>query len=70
MRLVPALVRSPFGCLCGVRSPHELSIIHYNGMGLVKLIVICFFFFPWAAIKLVLKKASGRGGDTETAGPS
>lgn len=40
-------------------SPHELNIIHYSGMALVKLAVICFFFFPWAAIRLVLRKAKG-----------
>jgi hypothetical protein len=38
-------------------SPHELGIIHYSGMAFVKLVVICFFFFPWAAIRLVLRKA-------------
>lgn len=40
-------------------SPHELSLIHYCGMAFVELIVICFFFFPWAAIRLVLRKATG-----------
>lgn len=40
-------------------NPHELSIIHYCGMAFVKLVVICFFFFPWAAIRLVLGKAKG-----------
>ena len=29
-------------------SPHELNVIHYSGMAFVKLVVICFFFFPWA----------------------
>ena len=37
-------------------SPHELNIIHYSGMAFVKLVVICFFFFPWVAIRLVLRK--------------
>ena len=36
-------------------SPHELNIIHYSGMAFLKLVVICFFFFPWAAIKSVLR---------------
>jgi len=40
-------------------SPHELSIIHYSGMAFVKLVVICCFFFPWLAIRLVLWKAKG-----------
>jgi len=40
-------------------SPHELSLIHYCGMAFVKLCVILFFFFPWLAIRLVVKKAKG-----------
>ena len=40
-------------------SPHELNVIHYSGMAFLKLIVICIFFFPWAAIRLVLRKAKG-----------
>ena len=39
-------------------SPHELSLIHYCGMAFVKLIVILFFFFPWLAIKVVLRRRS------------
>jgi hypothetical protein len=38
-------------------SRHELQMIHYCGMGLVKLVVGLFFFFPWLAILLVLRKA-------------
>jgi hypothetical protein len=37
-------------------SDHDLNVIHYSGMALLKLVVICFFFFPWAAIRLVLRK--------------
>ena len=37
-------------------SKHELDVIHYCGMGLVKLFVFTFFLFPWLAIKLVLRK--------------
>ena len=40
-------------------SPNGLNLIHYCGIGLVKLVVICFFFFPWLAIRLVLRKAKG-----------
>jgi len=40
-------------------TPHELNVIHYSGMAFVKLYVILFFFFPWAAIRLVLRKATG-----------
>jgi len=53
--LTPNVIYDLHGSMFGL-SPHELNIIHYCGMGLVKLIVICFFFFPWAAIRLVLKK--------------
>ena len=56
--LAPNLIFGLHGSMFGL-SPHELNIIHYSGMGLVKLVVICFFFFPWAAIKLVLRKARG-----------
>jgi hypothetical protein len=38
-------------------SNHDLNVIHYTGMAFLKLAVICFFFFPWAAIRLVLRKA-------------
>lgn len=34
-------------------SRHELDVIFYCGMGLLKLLVIMFFFFPWLAIRLV-----------------
>lgn len=35
-------------------SAHELDVIFYCGMGLLKLGVILFFFFPWLAIRIVL----------------
>jgi len=37
----------------------ELDLIHYCGMGFLKLFVGVFFFFPWLSIRLVLRKASG-----------
>ena len=37
-------------------SRHELDVIFYCGMGLTKLLVILFFFFPWLAIRLVSRK--------------
>ena len=36
-------------------SKHELDLIVYCGMGLFKLLVLVFFFFPWLAIRLVLR---------------
>jgi hypothetical protein len=38
-------------------SNHELDVIHYCGIALLKMLVIVFFFIPWLSIKLVLKKA-------------
>ena len=43
------------GPLMGL-SEHELDVIHYCGIALLKLCVIVFFFFPWLAIRLVLRK--------------
>lgn len=34
----------------------QLNVIHYCGMGLTKLVVGLFFFVPWVATRLVLKK--------------
>lgn len=56
--IVPNVIYGVHGSMFGL-SPHELNIIHYSGMALVKLIVICFFFIPWAAIQLVLRKGQG-----------
>jgi Family of unknown function (DUF6868) len=41
------------GRLFGI-SQHELDVIFYCGIGLLKLCVLVFFFFPWLAIRLVL----------------
>ena len=37
-------------------SPDELRVIHYCGILLFKLFLIVFFFIPWIAIKLALRK--------------
>lgn len=37
-------------------SPDQLHVIHYCGMGLLKLFIMIFFFIPWVAIKLVAPK--------------
>lgn len=34
---------------------HEMQLIFYCGMGLLKLFVLLFFFLPWLAIRLVLR---------------
>ena len=40
---------------------HELDLIFYCGMGLLKLLVLLFVFVPWLSIRLVLRKAKGPG---------
>ncbi|NUQ61846.1 MAG: hypothetical protein HUU20_05120 [Pirellulales bacterium] len=36
-------------------TPHEINVIHYCGMGLVKGCMLLFFLFPYLAIRLVLR---------------
>jgi hypothetical protein len=40
-------------------SNHELDVIFYCGMGLLKLCVLVFYCIPWLAIRLVLRRAKG-----------
>ena len=35
---------------------HELDVIMYCWLGSFKIAVLTFFFFPWLAIRLVLRK--------------
>lgn len=35
---------------------HQFEVIHYCGMGLLKLFVFVFFFIPYIAIRLTAKK--------------
>ena len=37
-------------------TPHEVDIINYCGMAVVKGVVMLFFLFPYIAIRLVLRK--------------
>jgi hypothetical protein len=37
-------------------SKHEFDLIIYGCIVLIKLIVLLFFFIPWLAIRLVLRK--------------
>ena len=41
-------------------SNHELEVVFYCGMGLLKLLVLVFFFVPWLSIKLVVKRESSK----------
>ena len=34
----------------------QLNVIHYCGILLMKLVVVTFYFIPWVAIRVVLKK--------------
>jgi hypothetical protein len=52
-RLAGRFIQRLHGGMFGL-SAHELDVIFYCGMGLLKLLVIQFFFFPWLAIRLVL----------------
>jgi len=36
-------------------SKHELDLIFYCGIGLMKLVLLVFFLLPWVAIRLVLR---------------
>lgn len=48
------LVHRLHGDMFGL-SKHELDVIFYCGLGLLKILVLTFFFFPWLAIRLVLR---------------
>ncbi len=37
-------------------SKAEFNIIHYCGIGLMKIILIVFFLFPYISIRMVLRK--------------
>ena len=46
------------GPMFGITS-HELDVIFYAAMGILKVFVFVFFFIPWLSIRLVLKKTKG-----------
>jgi Family of unknown function (DUF6868) len=48
----PGMLRGDFFGL----SAHEVSLIQYCGIGLLKVTVLLLFFFPWLSIRLVLRK--------------
>ena len=50
------LIHDLHGSMFG-RTNHELDLIFYCLMGILKLIVIACFFIPWLSIKLVLKQS-------------
>ena len=54
--LMGNLIHDLHGSMFGL-TKHELDLIFYCLMGILKLIVIACFFIPWLSIKLVLKKS-------------
>jgi hypothetical protein len=36
-------------------SKHELELVLYCGIAILKLLILVFFFIPWLAIRLVLR---------------
>jgi hypothetical protein len=52
-RLAGGFIHRLHGGMFGL-TPHELDVIFYCGMDLLKLGVILLFFFPWLAIQLAL----------------
>ena len=50
------LIHDLHGSMFGLPN-HELDLIFYCLMGILKLIVIACFFIPWLSIKLVLKQS-------------
>ena len=54
--LAPSVIYSLHGSMFGL-SPQGLNLIHYCGMGLVKIFVLIFFLLPWMSIRMVLNIA-------------
>lgn len=52
-RLARQFTHQLHGNMFGI-SAHELDLIFYCWMGLLKLGVILLYFFPWLAIRIVL----------------
>jgi len=50
------LIHDLHGSMFGL-TKHELDLVFYCLMGILKLIVIACFFIPWLSIKLVLNKS-------------
>jgi hypothetical protein len=54
--LMGDIVHKFHGPMFGI-THHELDVIFYCIMGILKLFVSVFFFIPWLSIRLVLNKA-------------
>ncbi len=56
--LMGDIIHKLHGPMFGI-TRHELDVIFYAIMGILKLFVSVFFFIPWLSIQLVLKKMKG-----------
>lgn len=56
--LLGEIIHKVHGPMFGI-TRHELDVIFYCGMGILKIFVLVFFFIPWLSMRLVLKKAQG-----------
>lgn len=56
--LMGDIIHKLHGHMFGI-TVHELDVIFYSGLGILKLFVLVFFFIPWLSIRLVLKKTQG-----------
>ena len=53
--LMGNLIHELHGSMFGLTN-HELDLIFYCGMGILKLAVLVCFFIPWLSIKMILRK--------------
>lgn len=55
--LLPGAIHQQ-GAMFGL-TEHDVGVIHYCGMALLKISVFVLFLFPYVAIRLVLRKRRG-----------
>jgi hypothetical protein len=59
------------GLVCGVHlkmfpfTEHECALLNYGGMGILKMLVLTFFLFPWIALRLELRRRRKIEGSSE-----
>ena len=58
--LLGDIIHKLHGPMFGI-TMHEFDVIFYGALGMLKLCVLVFFFIPWLAIRLVLKKTQDVG---------
>ena len=54
--LMGETIHNLHGSMFGL-SAHELDVIFYCWMGLLKIVVLTIFFIPWLSIKMVFRSA-------------